>query len=195
MGTSGTPRTMDVLLRLDRGIPDVPWARHELIAAMKHDHVQADPDRVGLVVTELLTNALLHGREPVHMHAELVENHLRIEVTDAGEAEPNAKQASPTDTTGRGLMLVAGLVERWGVDRSGDGKCVWAEFASPAEGTTTSSSSAGMFEDQIHLPERTSSSNGHPSDSAGHASRTAHGGKSAAFVSAKPDGQLRTTSQ
>jgi anti-sigma regulatory factor (Ser/Thr protein kinase) len=119
---------MDVTLRLHRGIPDVPWARHEVVSALETADVPCDVDRVGLVVTELLTNALLHGREPVRVRAMVIEDHLRIEVHDSGEAVPTRRDAGPDDVTGRGLMLVAGLVERWGVDQSGDGKCVWAEF-------------------------------------------------------------------
>lgn len=139
---------MDVTLRLDRGIPDVPWARHELLTAMKQDRIEADSDRVGLVVTELLTNALLHGKEPVRVRAAFVRDHLRIEVSDAGEAVPQPRRAEPTATTGRGLMLVAGLVERWGVDQSGDGKCVWAEFS--AHPSDAGGPEAGDEEIRLH---------------------------------------------
>src|SRR6478735_2944375 len=142
---------MDVTLRLDRGIPDVPWARHELLDVMSHSDVQADPDRVGLVVTELLTNALIHGREPVEIHASTVEDHLRIEVRDSSEAVPHQRRAEPTDVTGRGLMLVAGLVERWGVDQSGDGKLVWAEFE-PAAADERSAAVDRSADGEIQLP-------------------------------------------
>src|SRR6478752_9596257 len=146
---------MDVTLRLNRGIPDVPWARHELLDVIKHFHVHADPDRVGLVVTELLTNALLHGEEPVEVHASTVEDHLRIAVHDAGEAVPHARHPGPTEVTGRGLMLVAGLVERWGVDQSGSGKYVWAEFE-PSDSASNGAESAR--DDEIQLPDGASSS-------------------------------------
>lgn len=156
----GTNSDMDVTLRLDRGIPDVPWARHELLDTMKNAHVSADPDRVGLVVTELLTNALLHGREPVEVHASTADDHLRIEVHDSGEAVPLQRRADPSDVTGRGLMLVAGLVERWGVDQSGDGKFVWAEFDSPADGDAGRSVAEHAH---IQLPDTTGVSSLHRS--------------------------------
>jgi len=163
---------MDVTLRLDRGIPDVPWARHELLDVMKHFHVQADPDRVGLVVTELLTNALLHGREPVEIHASTVEDHLRIEVHDSSEAVPHQRRAQPTDVTGRGLMLVAGLVERWGVDQSGDGKFVWAEF-DPAP-DTDAAAMGRRTDGEIQLPADARGA------SSSHRSSAAHGALSTA---------------
>src|SRR6478735_7152827 len=143
---------MDVTLRLARGIPDVPWARHELLSVLEHDEVQTDPDRVGLVVTELLTNALLHGEEPVEVHAAVVDDHLRIEVHDASTAEPTERHAAPTEVTGRGLMLVAGLVERWGVDQSGDGKTVWAEFETRRHNSTHTSRDGAAGGD-IQLPD------------------------------------------
>lgn len=119
---------VDVTLQLNRGIPDVPWARHELLALLEHAPVAIDPDRVGLVVTELLTNALLHGAEPVEVHANAKDSMLRIEVHDCGQDVARERSPDPTDLGGRGLMLVAGLAERWGVIQSPDGKVVWAEF-------------------------------------------------------------------
>jgi anti-sigma regulatory factor (Ser/Thr protein kinase) len=125
---AGYSGLVDVTLQLNRGIPDVPWARHELLALLEHSAVSMDPDRVGLVVTELLTNALLHGAEPVEVHANANDGVLRIEVHDCSQDVPLERSPDPTDLGGRGLMLVAGLAERWGVSQSRGGKVVWAEF-------------------------------------------------------------------
>ena len=165
---------MDVTLRLARGIPDVPWARHELLSVLEHDEVQTDPDRVGLVVTELLTNALLHGEEPVEVHAAVVDDHLRIEVHDASTAEPTERHAAPTEVTGRGLMLVAGLVERWGVDQSGDGKLVWAEFPAEPQNHAQYGARRGS-DDEIQLPSSAGTSSTQRS-------MAAHGGRRTAWV-------------
>lgn len=120
---------MDVTLELNRGIPDVPWARHELLALLEHHDRTPDPDCVGLVVTELLTNALVHGGEPVAVHATTSGDVLRIEVHDSSHGTPHARTPGPEDPSGRGLMLVEGLADRWGVERSAQGKVVWAELA------------------------------------------------------------------
>ena len=124
----GTPQAVDVTLRLNRGIPDVPWARHELLALLEHTGRTLDHDCVGLVVTELLTNALLHGQEPVTVHASTSGDVLRIEVHDASALPPRPRQPDVVDPSGRGLLLVAGLAQRWGVEESSSGKVVWAEL-------------------------------------------------------------------
>ncbi|MEF9905546.1 ATP-binding protein [Streptomyces sp. P9-A2] len=92
-----------------------------------------DPDR--LIVAELATNAVVHGRVPgrgfrltltVAAHGV-----LRIEVTDpGGEGLPTSWNApSEPAESGYGLLLVEELADRWGV-RSGPvpAKTVWAEL-------------------------------------------------------------------
>lgn len=56
--------------------------------------------------------------------------HVRIEVWDQDPHIPVSKAASPDDESGRGLMLVATLSERWGCDTTPgqNGKMVWAEL-------------------------------------------------------------------
>ena len=164
---------MDVTLRLNRGIPDVPWARHELLGVLEDAGVDIDLECVGLVVTELLTNALLHGREPVEVRARATQEQLRVEVHDSSELEPAPRDADPTDLSGRGLMLVAGLVDRWGVASSRTGKYVWAEFDGGAHGSVGTDASS----------------------SADQRSSTSHGTRMTPSIAVMPSWQLRTTSQ
>jgi hypothetical protein len=50
-----------------------------------------------------------------------------IEVWDAADEEPVLRQAGQDDESGRGLMLVDALAERWGTNAVvGGGKVVWA---------------------------------------------------------------------
>ncbi|MFF0423146.1 ATP-binding protein [Streptomyces sp. NPDC004520] len=78
------------------------------------------------VVAELAVNAVTHGRVPgrdFRLAMSAAEGTLRIEVTDTrGDRLPVAP--------GRGLLIVEGLAERWGV-RPGPvpRKTVWAELA------------------------------------------------------------------
>lgn len=83
-----------------------------------------------LVVTELVTNALLHGEPPVRIRLLILGARIRVEVEDNGRAIPIRSLFDPDAMTGRGLALIASLADRWGVDpgRSG-GKVVWAEIA------------------------------------------------------------------
>ncbi|WP_432014369.1 SpoIIE family protein phosphatase [Streptomyces cucumeris] len=79
-----------------------------------------------LVVSELVTNAILHAGGPVKLR--LVRNETLIcEVSDSSAAAPHLRRAGRLDEGGRGLFLVAQLSRRWGTRYAGDRKTVWAE--------------------------------------------------------------------
>ena len=84
-----------------------------------------------LVVTELVTNAVRHGDEPIELHVELSDEMLRVEVADS-DGHVDAVHATGVNAdwvTGRGLALVEGVSQRWGADGKADrGKTVWAEL-------------------------------------------------------------------
>ncbi|MFF1375551.1 ATP-binding protein [Streptomyces sp. NPDC058308] len=100
------------------------------------------PDRaedIRLCVSELTTNALVHGTAPGHgflVKLNADEDVVRLEVHDSRSQHPEARQAAGTDTSGRGLILVNALADGWGVeDRAPVGKIVWSCFK--ARGGTT----------------------------------------------------------
>ncbi|MFE9779493.1 ATP-binding protein [Streptomyces sp. NPDC005775] len=93
------------------------------------------PDRAGeaaLLVSELATNAILHGcmrGRLFRVHLTLTAAILRIEVTDPrGERLPGPRVAGADDCYGRGLLIVAQLADRWGVEPRTVGKTVFAEL-------------------------------------------------------------------
>ncbi|RCG20739.1 ATP-binding protein [Streptomyces diacarni] len=94
-------------------------------------------DTAAHVVGELAANAALHGRVPgrsFRLRASCpVPGSLRIEVTDAlGERAPRLATlpVGPDAESGRGLLLVEALAERWGVTHGPfPCKTVWAEVA------------------------------------------------------------------
>jgi serine phosphatase RsbU (regulator of sigma subunit)/anti-sigma regulatory factor (Ser/Thr protein kinase) len=112
----------------------VPQARRFARGLLREqrDDVVADAE---LVVTELVTNALLYATGSditlrVGNDGELV----RIEVEDGGRALPLAALDRADSMTGRGLKLVAALASRWGVEAAEvDRKVVWAELGAPRD--------------------------------------------------------------
>ncbi|MFD9932207.1 ATP-binding protein [Streptomyces massasporeus] len=87
------------------------------------------------IVAELATNAATHGRIPgrdFRLTLYVVGCTLRIEVTDTrGDRLPHLTRPSPDATTGRGLLVVAALADRWGVTPGPHPrKTVWAEVTS-----------------------------------------------------------------
>jgi hypothetical protein len=85
-----------------------------------------------LLVTELVTNAVLHARTVIQVCLRKLENSVRLEVRDGSAARPSLRYHGPEATTGRGLAMVALLAESWGVDVVGDGKSVWAHLIAEA---------------------------------------------------------------
>lgn len=85
-----------------------------------------------LVVSELLTNALVHALPPATLRLSWVRvdecRALRIEVTDAGRALP-AKQWAVPDEHGRGIAIVTALSDRYGIRvHTGGGITRWADL-------------------------------------------------------------------
>jgi hypothetical protein len=86
-----------------------------------------------LLVTELVTNAVLHARTAVHLRLERRDESIRVEVRDGSSARPAIRHHSLESTTGRGLALVARLARSWGVDVAGAGKTVWVDIQPNAD--------------------------------------------------------------
>jgi anti-sigma regulatory factor (Ser/Thr protein kinase) len=85
-----------------------------------------------LALSEVVTNAILHGRPPVTVRLRGTRSHPRVEVRD-GSADPPAfpplevgqEFLDELPTFGRGLGIVASSSEAWGAERDGEGKLVW----------------------------------------------------------------------
>ncbi|MCK8679397.1 ATP-binding protein [Streptomyces lichenis] len=112
----------------------VPAARRFTTEALDAWGIKGD--RAGdivLCVSELATNALLHGVPPgrgfrLHLLRPEGSRVVRVEVHDSGGGEVRQREAGRGDESGRGLMLVAALADSWGVGERSPGKIVWCEF-------------------------------------------------------------------
>ena len=87
-----------------------------------------------LAVSELVTNAVTHGRGPVKVRVALRRSRLRVEVEDEGPGVPAAPHAAVgvDDVGGRGLGIVASVASDWGHSRPGEHRSVvWFETTCP----------------------------------------------------------------
>jgi anti-sigma regulatory factor (Ser/Thr protein kinase) len=83
-----------------------------------------------LLVSELVTNAVVHGRTSATVEVHRPADTLRVTVRDDNPALPAVGDAPDfTNEHGRGMLIVSKLARRWGVEPSGDGKAVWFELA------------------------------------------------------------------
>jgi anti-sigma regulatory factor (Ser/Thr protein kinase) len=81
-----------------------------------------------LVVSELVTNALQHGKGAIELRLKLLGEFLRIEVVDQGRDQaPAVRQAQPDESGGWGLRIVDQLAAQWGVFEGTTH--VWADVA------------------------------------------------------------------
>jgi len=85
-----------------------------------------------LIVSELVTNALRYGAEPITLRL-IHDTSLICEVSDGSSTAPHLRRARVFDEGGRGLLLVAQISERWGSRQTPTGKTIWAEQPLPAE--------------------------------------------------------------
>jgi serine phosphatase RsbU (regulator of sigma subunit) len=115
-------------------------------------------DDVALVVTELVTNAVLHAGGCASVEVLPVGEGLRVEVADNSPNPPVYGRPSEDALTGRGIRLVAAISARWGVDsRPEGGKVVWAEVTGEGAGADPSLSEAdllAMWGDDLDLGDR-----------------------------------------
>ncbi|MDN0194903.1 ATP-binding protein [Streptomyces sp. S.PNR 29] len=89
-------------------------------------------DTAALVVSELVTNAIVHTASrhivcEVHDSDDLVRIAVRDEGCSPGQPQTSARQR-PEEEHGRGLLLVDALCHAWGAQEHGPGLLVWAEL-------------------------------------------------------------------
>ena len=86
-------------------------------------------DRLELLVSELVTNAIRHGAPPFSVDLERSAHSLYGEVGDGSRAEPEMRR-HPSHEGGFGLRIVDTLTSQWGVSSTNSGKTAWFEIDS-----------------------------------------------------------------
>ena len=123
---------MDVL-DLPPTTDSVPAARRFTRAALRGSH--CDVDTAVLLVSELVTNAVLHARSSIVLSVEDRDASARVEVRDRSPLSPRLHRFAIESATGRGLRMLEQLSRGWGVEvqTAGAGKVVWFEVGMAAE--------------------------------------------------------------
>lgn len=87
-------------------------------------------DTVELLTSEVVTNAIVHGRSGPQLAVEIEGDTVRVAVHDTSPEVPVRRLGHLDDVSGRGVVIVERLASAWGVDveRNG-GKRVWFEVA------------------------------------------------------------------
>ncbi|MFG2582325.1 MULTISPECIES: ATP-binding protein [Streptomyces] len=123
--------------RLPRHPRSVGRARQRLRQELTARRISTDMLATAqLLLSELVTNAVQHAHVPpgreIEVRYEMSDSHLRVEVADASDEQPEQRAADDDDERGRGLLLVDALATKWGVNHRHDiGKLVWFELALP----------------------------------------------------------------
>ena len=103
-------------------------ARHFVADAVGRAGFESDTiDLAAIAASELVTNAVVHGRGPISVRTVLEPESLRVEVQDAAADLPHRVDADEARDGGRGLAIVDAFSHEWGctVARGASGKSVW----------------------------------------------------------------------
>ena len=133
-------------LRLPPTPDSVPLARRFVRQQLRE--TECDVDTVVLLVSEVVTNAVLHARSDIRVSLEVRGDTARVEVADSSPAPPRLHRFHVESATGRGLRLLDQLALGWGVQSApaddGTGKVVWFEVG-PASEAVWESFADSMF--------------------------------------------------
>ncbi|MFI6688342.1 ATP-binding protein [Streptomyces sp. NPDC050485] len=121
----------------DRKLPE--RLRLQSRGLLGHWELDCLVDRVNTVLSEMVTNALVHGGGDLGFRIIRTNGGVRVEVADRSTASAHVVHADPDDEHGRGLFLVHAFSDSWGIRaREGRvGKWTWAFLATPSEAEGT----------------------------------------------------------
>jgi anti-sigma regulatory factor (Ser/Thr protein kinase)/anti-anti-sigma regulatory factor len=113
------------------------YAPEQARAAVRDAAEQFGLVRIGqlaqVIVSELVTNSVVHARTPVEVTARCVDGALVMAVRDGDPRllpPPGGGVAADGAGYGRGLLIVDSMADAWGCVPTGDGKVVWARLES-----------------------------------------------------------------
>jgi anti-sigma regulatory factor (Ser/Thr protein kinase) len=118
-GDSGSPAKARALVR-------------QVLAAWDCDDLD---DVASLLTTEVVANAVRYAADQIALRVSLDDEVVRVEVRDSNPHLPKGRRVARGATSGRGLLVVESLAQRWGAQREETGKVVWFELATAGNST------------------------------------------------------------
>jgi anti-sigma regulatory factor (Ser/Thr protein kinase) len=117
-----------------RDLQGAQIARHSLRDWLQNWQLGDLADEAELLVSEVVTNGLIHGDSDVSFCVRRYPDHLRVEVRDSDPRPAHTIAIRPSENEeegGRGMRIVTALATIWGNSPAGRGKTVWFELPVP----------------------------------------------------------------
>nr|WP_258054581.1 SpoIIE family protein phosphatase [Streptomyces sp. Ru71] len=132
----------------------VMHARRFTARTLRSWGVSEEADVVQLVVSELVTNAVVHTQGDLRLDLTRIGDRIRVAVTDSLPRAPVKPRIVDWESTGgRGIMLVEAMSAAWGSVPVGGGKQVWSEIAlTPHEVSSPNAGADDAQQADGHLP-------------------------------------------
>ncbi|MFF9076079.1 ATP-binding protein [Streptomyces sp. NPDC014872] len=143
LGADGpVPRSFALAVALPADREAIGLLRHDLVDLLRTSGLGHLADDFVLGAQELMANAVVHGCRRVHDGTIAVSvscdgQRIRFKVQDPSDEQPRVRAAADEAMSGRGMLIVEALADRWGVEAPSDGtgKSVWMEMScTPASG-------------------------------------------------------------
>jgi DNA-binding NarL/FixJ family response regulator len=114
--------------RLGANLQTPRLARRFVRRALERWKGKSEVDLVELLVSELVTNSLVHARSDVEVSVTVDSQLARVSVFDSSLEPPVRRAPGADNASGRGLLMLDALSSGWGVDLTPRGKSVWFEI-------------------------------------------------------------------
>lgn len=105
-----------------------PRHARELVRDVLGAHDDELVSSAELLVSELVSNTVLHTSGAPLVEVRLTDDLVRVEVYDTDASMPRRRVPDADSPGGRGLLLLDRIASRWGADPVDDGKVVWFEL-------------------------------------------------------------------
>jgi anti-sigma regulatory factor (Ser/Thr protein kinase) len=110
-------------------------AARRVLRRWLHERGCTTTDDAVLVLSELVTNAMVHAGTGCTIEMQHDDDRLLLDVRDPSPTPPVIAVVRPHDTRGRGLRIVDAVAGAWGWEPTVDGKRVWANLDAPVKRT------------------------------------------------------------